>query len=178
MKRALGLAILVNLAAAAVAVWHIARQPLSIESLVGAPAAVSTSGQPNGAAPATPTPEAGGAPRPSARGPAAPRTNGGSPPASVAPRVKPPPVQVREFKREIKRRVSLPPGVRPTQRQVEGVSEEICKAFDRGYRYAQVVDGLKKAGSRYGLGVSAEDARYAIEAAVNSRCPAHDVRLP
>jgi hypothetical protein len=85
---------------------------------------------------------------------------------------------VREVKREIAERVALPPGVHPTERQVEGVSEEICKAFDQGYSYAQVVEGLKKAGSKYAVSVSGGDASYAIRAAVETRCPAHSDKLP
>jgi len=67
--------------------------------------------------------------------------------------------------------------VKPTRRQVEGVSEEICKAFDQGYTYAQVVEGLRKAGSRYAVRVSDDDADYAIRAAVETRCPAHQGAL-
>jgi hypothetical protein len=92
--------------------------------------------------------------------------------------VTPPAVEVRQEKQEIEQRVALPPGVHPTQREIEGVSEEICKAFDQGYTYAQIVSGLKKAGSQYAVDVSDGDAAYAIRTAVQTRCPAHQDKLP
>jgi hypothetical protein len=58
------------------------------------------------------------------------------------------------------------------------VSEEVCKAFDQGYSYSQVVEGLTRAGSRYAVRVSADDADYAVRAGIAARCPAHVVRIP
>ncbi len=186
IRRGLAAAIVFLLLGALAAGWHIIRRPLSIERLVGPPASPLT-GQEGRGQGANPGQSAAGTGTHAGGGPVQPgaaSAPGGRPlppavpdRAVVAPRVDPAPAQVREMKREISERVDLPPGVRPTQRQVEGVSEEICKAFDQGYSYGQVVEGLKKAGSRYAVSVSASDAQYAIEAATGTRCPAHSMKL-
>ncbi len=98
--------------------------------------------------------------------------------AAKPKRVKAPPSAIRQYATKVSDRLNLPPGVRVTQNQVIGVAEAICDGFDKGYSYAQVHEGLKSAGSKYSLGVSDDDAAYAIREAVNIRCPAHVGVLP
>ena len=127
LRWAVGLGALITFLGALGAGWHIVRQPLSIGALVGRPAS-NVSPAPPAPTPPGPAPTTASVGQAPARAGSAARAPSAGPQAGrpvAAPRVKPAPAQVRELREEIKERVALPPGVEPTRRQVEGVSEEI-----------------------------------------------------
>ncbi len=159
-QQILGLAICVNLVFALLAGWATATAPLSIGTLIEEPPARARgSAQHRGGQPGSHVPVADAAGE--GEGVAAP----GPRPLSA--------VQKRAYAAEVGKRVSLPPGVRVTTRQVEGVSQAICQGFDEGYSVAQVRTGLQAAGSRYELNVSDQDASFAISGAVSGSCPTY-----
>lgn len=195
-RRLLGAAIVLNLGAGLFGTYGILSSPLDIVKLLPEhPAAIAqadaagldsvTDATP---APITPVsaleqsvPMPGPSPAVPTTGAAARRTTTtGRPPAAPAlgllATIVPPKADVAQVKQELSRRVS---GFKPTDNQIRQFSGQVCGVFAKGYSYAEVKTATLKAAARYPfLGVSPDDADFAIHEAVRLYCPQYGSRLP
>ena len=172
----LGLSTLLVLALGLATAWSILTAPLTVASLLDeAPATATTTASvvTSPVTAATPAPAADRA-SPGVAPPPGPPSTSQRPPTPVPARQPSPELS----KTEVVQRVELPPGVRVTDKQVQEVARAVCQAFTDGYSWEQVAAALKKAGDRYNVSVSQDDATWAMRESVSSTCPHHQDELP